>query len=146
MRVALTFSGAEVEEVLRRMANPDFTHAMKAGAILLRDSVRTNFQQHGRVGESGSILGGTGKWKVTHNPTPLIRQGMRGGLMASIQPSWDRSSAWASTNKPYAAAHNYGHKYERFTLLARPFLVIQQADIRNISGMLRSYLLTGSVR
>lgn len=149
MRVALTFTGDEAEAVLQRLANPDFTPVMKAGSVLMTGSVRTNFRVGGRVGEPGSILGGTGKWKVTNNPKPLIRQGMQGGLMGSLQPAWDRSSAWVSTNKPYAAAHNFGHTYEPreghpgFTLPARAFMVIQQDDITNILGLLRTHLLGG---
>lgn len=158
MRVELTFSSKEAEVALDRLATANFERPMQAASGILVGSVQTNFSVGGRFDRAGSIMGGTNKWLVTSNPKPLIRQGMNGGLMGSIQPAWDRTSAWVTTNKPYAAAHNFGHVYgarssllnrrvnNGFTLPARPFMVIQDEDVEDIIDLLRGFLLGAAAR
>lgn len=158
MLVRLEMNQGDAQAALKRLASDDFTEPMQAAALLLAASVRQNFRSKGRFDRAGSILGGDNKWKVTQNPKPLIRQGMRGGLMGSIQPRWVRSEAWAATNKVYAAAHQYGMPMgARSSLLthkqkaaggipARPFLVIQRQDVTDIVELVRGFLLGKSVR
>jgi len=108
MRIELTFSSQDARHTLAHLANGDLSRPMAAGAEILVDSVQQNFSDGGRYDRAGSILGGSNKWKVTNNPTPLIKMGMQGGLMHSIRGRSDNDSAFVSSDKPYAAIHNFG--------------------------------------
>jgi len=165
MKTSISIDRSQVDLVLHRLEHPNFERVMYAGARILSDSVQMNFEVGGRMGAAGSIMGGSTRWAITNNPKPLVRQGMQGGLMSSMQPNWDRSSAWVSTNKPYAAAHNFGHTFSArsygtrsslatrevlpkhasggYTLPARTFMVVQDEDIENIMELITGYLLGG---
>ena len=165
MKTSISIDRSQVDVVLHRLEHPNFERVMYTGARILSDSVQMNFEEGGRMGSPGSIMGGSTRWAITNNPKPLVRQGMQGGLMGSMQPNWDRSSAWVSTNKPYAAAHNYGHTYGArnygarsslatketlrphsfggYTLPARTFMVVQEEDIEAIKEVITKYLLGG---
>lgn len=152
MKTSISIDRSQVDVVLHRLEHPKFERIMKSASAILTASVQKNFRVGGRMGEPGSIMGGSSRWAITNNPKPLVRQGMQGGLMSSMQPNWDRSSAWVSTNKPYAAAHNFGHTYKEifgkpalggYTLVARTFMVVQDEDIENIKELITGYLLGG---
>lgn len=153
MRCELVFSRDEADVALQRLAKADLSRVMAAASRLMLQSVRKNFRDGGRYDRAGSVFGGEEKWLVTNNPKPLVRQGMQGGLMASIAQASDADTAWVTTDKPYAAAHNYGHTYaprsslmtrgvnQGFTLPARPFMVIQEEDIEDVKDLIRAHLL-----
>lgn len=122
MKLELLFDDRQAQQVLHRLATSDLSRPMAAIAEQMRGSVLQNFRDGGRYDRAGSVFGGSNKWAVTSNPTPLIQMGMRGGLMGSIQARSDAYTAWVTTNKPYAAIHNYGGEqtsYARSELFTR---------------------------
>lgn len=165
---------------------------MKAVSVMLAQSVRENFAAGGRYSSADSIMGGPNKWApVLHRESTvvkgrttvtarqrarlagtsvLMRSGMRGGLMASITASSSQSTAWASTNKVYAAIHNFGGKTKPHIIAprnakalafltgmqqvitrsvhhpgsnipARPYMVIQPEDVLDAQEILADFLL-----
>lgn len=153
MRAQLVFSSKEARMALAQLANGDLSRPMRAIALILQGSVRKNFSEGGRYDRAGSVFGGANKWKVTKNPTPLVRMGMRGGLMGSITPRSDTDTAYVSSDKPYAARQNFGAAVgARSSLLthktkkaggtpARPWAVIQTEDLEDAKDLLRAWLL-----
>lgn len=131
MRIELTFSSQDARHTLAHLANGDLSRPMAAGAEILVDSVQQNFSDGGRYDRAGSILGGSNKWKVTNNPTPLIKMGMQGGLMHSITGRSDNDSAFVSSDKPYAAIHNFGGSQ---TSYARSEIFIRNRSTQGIAG------------
>lgn len=136
---------------MRRLSQGNMAHPMAAISIMLQTSVEDNFAAGGRFDRAGSIFGGTNKWKVTNNPTPLIKTGMAGGLLGTFSHGSNQSAAWVSNNKPYAAAHNYGvDTAARSDLLtrsttramhlpARPFMVIQPEDLEDAQEIIERW-------
>jgi phage gpG-like protein len=64
-------------------------------------------------------------------------------LKKSIQSGSDSSSAWVSTDIPYAAIHNFGGKAGRghkVTIPARPFMVIPTQDQAAILRVIGNHL------
>lgn len=141
---------------MQRISQGNLSHPMAAISIMLQTSVEENFRAGGRYDRAGSIFGGTNKWKVTNNPTPLIKKGMAGGLMGTFAHGSNQSAAWVSNNKPYAAAHNFGvdmgarsnlltrSTARRMNLPARPFLVIQEEDLEDAQEIIETWAFGGN--
>lgn len=121
----------------------------------LRSSIVRNFEAGGRYERVGSFRGGSKRWKpVQGNSTPLVRSGL---LRDSIYASHTSNSAEVGTGLEYAARHNFGYEAgSRSDLLtrrvarggrttARPFLVVQEADMEELLDTTERYLLHGHV-
>ncbi|OGP23544.1 MAG: phage virion morphogenesis protein [Deltaproteobacteria bacterium GWC2_56_8] len=69
-------------------------------------------------------------------------------LMGSITSNPTSNSVEVGTNKEYAAIHNFGgeagRKSKRVTIPARPFLVLQDEDLKEIKETLENHLTGGS--
>lgn len=123
-----------------RLENP--SPLMRNISQIMLDAVEENFQQQGRP-----------RWKPLKESTKNRRkkQGLwpgkllqaRGSLAASLQAEYTQNSAIVSTNKIYAAIHQFGGKAGRnksATIPARPFLALRDDDIREIRDAIADYL------
>lgn len=112
---------------------------------LIKSSIERNFKEGGRYG-SGKFGGGSNKW------TKSKRAILQGGqtlqdtssmkLNVGVQVSSDGNGQFNVTltaGKVYSAAHNFGHP-SRPKLPARPFLVIQDEDLEDITQLVAEYL------
>lgn len=140
-----------MENLVQRAQN--LRPAMAAISEALRSSIVRNFEVGGRYDRAGSIMGGSNRWKeVKGNPTPLLKSGM---LRDSVHSSHSSDTATVGTSMEYAAAQNFGIEVgERASLMtrkvkkaggipARPFMVAQEADIKEAKAEIRAYLMGG---
>jgi phage virion morphogenesis protein len=116
---------------------------LPAIAELIESDIKDNFDAGGRWSGSGEITltsGGTTKWKPLAASTlkNKAKRGYRkilistGELRNSIEVRPQGNSIVISSNKQYAAIHNFGGqagRNRRTTIPARPFLVASQAVI-----------------
>lgn len=114
-------------------------------AETLRSSVEENFARESSRGPL--VSGGNGGvWaalapSTVKNRARLGKSGRKlqvtGQLLASISTQSSESEALVGTNKKYARYLNDGTK----KMPARPFMVIQQADLQEIQQTVNEYLL-----
>lgn len=113
---------------LRRRADGMRPLWQAVSQILLR-SVRRNFSEGGRP-----------SWKKRKRPAPhpiLIKTGR---LLASIKALANNQRAEVSTSVIYGPTHHFG----RVPIPARPFLVVQPEDEREIASAVERFLIRGS--
>lgn len=163
MQARLKIDASEASDGLEAMIH----RAQHMGPVMagiaegvMRSSVVRNFEVGGRFDRAGSIRGGTNKWDpVADNPTPLIRSGT---LRDSLHATSTEDTATLSASMEYAAAHNFGLPVgERSNLAqkknlkrkdapatrkaggipARPFMVMQDADIDEASDLIRDHIM-----
>ncbi len=150
----------------------DLNAPMHAIGETIASSVQKNFQVGGRFSSAGDWRGGTSKWKESKAAVKRGGQTLRksGQLMNSISHTAKDSSVEIGTNKPYAAAMNFGvdkdvnvkeherrivkrgrkrasgkttvRSHERkMNLEARPFMVVQEQDIEECIEILDNHIL-----
>ncbi len=141
-------------------------------AEVMKSSVDKNFMVQGRYSEPDSWMGGSSKWeplsvwtmfnkiggkkgfkksgslrakaKRTIASNQILQQS--GQLASSIQPFSSNGIAEVSTNKIYAAIHNFGGmagRGKKIKIPARPFMVLQAEDIQDSISLIESYLTRG---
>jgi len=116
--------------------------AMKIIGQIMRTSIVENFQKGGRPDAWEPLSDETLLTKK--GDKILINQGFAGGLMGSIHPEIGDDYVMVGTDKKYAAIHQFGGKAGRggkVTIPARPFLLIQDEDIDDITEELNDYLM-----
>lgn len=116
----------------------DLTPAMKRGGIVMLASVNRNFGESGRPSRWVPLAPGTVRQKARlgYSPLPLIRTGV---LRASISPSTSTNSLKIGTSVPYAKYHQLGTR----SIPARPYLVFQKQDIRELNQIVKEYIMGG---
>lgn len=122
--------------------------AMKIIGQLMRTSIVENFQKGGRPDAWTPLSDETLLTKK--GDKILINQGFAGGLMGSIgvenKGIYEVGDDYVmvGTNKEYAAIHQFGGKAGRgnkVTIPARPYMMIQDEDIDDITAELNDYLM-----
>lgn len=124
---------------------------------ILMTSINRNFQVGGRYGNDNPFGGGNKKW--VKSKRAILQSGMTlldtGQLAASIRVNvkfeGNKLKIVIGSNKTYAAQHQFGFKSRtstnvkrfksytkshKFTIPARPFIVIQNEDIVNIRNFI----------
>lgn len=110
---------AHLQGLVNRFENP--TQLMRIFGQVVVKSVRKNFDEGGRPSqwpESERVTFQGGK--------TLILQGMKGGLMQSINYQASRDEVRIGTPKIYGAVHQFG--YGPNNIPARPYLMVQDED------------------
>jgi phage virion morphogenesis protein len=116
--------------------------AMKIIGQIMRTSIVENFQKGGRPDAWAPLSDETLLTKK--GSKILIETGFAGGLMGSIHSEIGDDYVMVGTDKKYAAIHQFGGKTGRgskVTIPARPFLLIQDEDIDDITAELNDYLM-----
>ncbi len=127
---------------------------LPAIAELIESDIKDNFDAGGRWSGSGAttlLSGGTEKWKPLA-PSTLRQKAKRGyrkilvstgELRNSIEARPEGNSIVISSNKEYAAIHNFGGKAGKnrsVTIPARPFLVIQKETLEEVLELITDNL------
>ncbi len=124
----------------------DMSPVMKSIAAAMHDAVEENFEQEGRP-----------KWMPLAPATVKQREKLgyggahpilqrSGDLAKSIVPGHTATTAFVSTNWPYAAIHQFGGwagRGRKVYIPARPFLKLADDDIADIEGLIGTYLTKG---
>lgn len=134
---------AEALTRLRRKVG-DLHPIMDEIAETMRNSVEENFKQESSRGTlSDGKRGGVWKDLAASTLKARARKGktgkklqVTGQLIASIQTKTSNVEAMVGTNKKYARFLNDGTN----RIPARPFLVLQQADIEAFTRLVEEYL------
>jgi phage virion morphogenesis protein len=115
---------AEIAETLRSSVEENFA----------RESSRGPLASKAKVGAWAALAPGTLKNRARKGKTGKKLQ-VTGQLLASIQTKSSDVEALVGTNKKYARFLNDGTK----KMPARPFMVIQQADLQEIEQTINEY-------
>jgi len=116
---------------------------------LLVTSITKNFEVGGRYSVPGTWRGGSNKWQPLSPATLKRKRGNKilietTNLLNSINWQADIDSVEVGSNRVYAAIHQFGGKAGRgrkVTIPARPYLVVQQENLDEITDILGDYLL-----
>lgn len=111
-----------------------------AGQVLL-NSVRKNFRSGGRPDKWEK---NSPKTKKKPGEKILVRRGMAGGLMGSINYQAFTDQVLVGTNKIYGAIQQYGGRAGRnlsVFIPARPYLLMQPEDLSKIVRAFGRYLI-----
>jgi len=161
-------------EITRRIHNPK--PAMKIIGGIVRSSVARNFEKEGRPQKWAKHSKTTEK-RRGKGAKILRKTGFGGGLAGSVHYNAARNSVVVSSDKKYAAVHQFGSKKGSFgkflidigahkrtmqggtvvsvrahkrtvalpwgDIPARPFLMVQDEDWREIKTELSSFIITG---
>ena len=135
--VRINLDGAEkkLSEVSRRLNSLPWR---QAGEIV-KQSIHRNFNSGGAYKSEGSIQGGPKKWRPRKKTVtwPILKKSA--ALMNSIYVNAENDRVKVgSSGLAYNAAQNYG--YQKRNLPARPFLVVQDSDLRKIGILFKKYL------
>ena len=123
---------------------------LPAIAELIESDIKDNFDAGGRWSGSGEptlLSSGNTKWSPLAASTlrQKAKRGYRkilvstGELRNSIEVRPEGNSIVISSNKAYAAIHNFGGKAgknQKVTIPARPFLVIQKETLEEIRDLI----------
>jgi len=148
------------KEVQKRLSGmlarkKNMTPVMKVAGEVLRSSIVRNFEVGGRYSAAGSIIGGSRKWQPLsaiwialkkRNKTKILIY--RGKLMDSIAPRAGRDSVQIGTNRDYGGIHQFGGRSafgggRTAYIPARPYLVVQPADMDEISQAINRHIIGG---
>ena len=114
----------------------DMTSPLKKGGLIMLRSVDLNFQRSGRPKTWRPLAKSTLRWKIMHgySPFPLIRSGdLRRSFVYRVE---NRNRLLVGTAVKYAPFHQFGTR----TMPARPFLVFQRQDIRQIKELILKHI------
>jgi phage virion morphogenesis protein len=140
MQIHVSIQDSDILELLERLHGRvgNLTPAMRAIGETVRTSVERNFEAQGRPG----------KWL----PSQRVRKtggqtlSLTGRLRRSFSVKATGSRVSVGTNVVYAAIHQMGGKAGRcgkVTIPARPFLMVQDEDWREIERQLAEYITGG---
>jgi phage virion morphogenesis protein len=162
---------AEAEAALSGMAEraDALGPAMRPIGQLVVTSVQRNFEAGGRPNAWAPLSWttlmararkGKGGWVGMSRGKILLRQGMAGGLMGSINARVEGNAAIVGTNKIYAAVHQFGARAGEFgygyngrrhvkipwgDIPARPYLMLQDTDRPRIAQIIADFIAQGEV-
>jgi len=130
-------------ELKRRMG--DLSPLMKNVGETVLTSIRKNFEVGGRPKWPGLKLS-TIKQRTAQGHWPgkiLIRHGVSGGLLGSINYRAESDRVVLSANKVYAAIQHFGGQAGRghkVSIPARPYMLVQSEDWAEIKNLASLYL------
>jgi phage virion morphogenesis protein len=131
-------------ELKKRMG--DLSPLMKNVGEMALTSIRKNFEVGGRPSKWPGLKLSTIKQRVAQGHWPgkiLIRHGVSGGLLGSINYKAYPDRVILSANKVYAAIHHFGGQAGRAhkaKIPARPYMLIQKEDWLEIKKLAETYL------
>lgn len=115
----------------------DLTPVMETWGSIGRTSVVENFEDGGRPE----------KWQPAKDGgRTLFRKGFAGGLAGSVNYKAAQDHVILGTNKVYGAIHQFGGQAGRglkTTIPARPYLVVQDEDVKEMQAALMDFVLGG---
>lgn len=117
---------------------------MRNIAGIMQDSVEENFEKEGRPDKWEKLKPSTIKHRNKKGYWPGRILQMRGELAASITSKYDKNSAIVSTNKIYAAIHQFGGdagRNKKVKIPARPYLKLTDNDLKEIQILTENYLI-----
>ncbi len=143
--IEIKIDDKELNQVLDRLfeKTSDLRPLMKNIAGIMADSVEENFKQEGRPEKWAELTESTIKQRKKKGYWPGKVLQMRGELAASITSEYSENSAIVGTNKAYAAIHQFGGKAgkgKKVEIQARPYLILGEKDLNNISNAASKYL------
>lgn len=143
IEIKVAISDQEVKDLLQKMQDrgSDMTPAFKIIGEIVRRSIWKNFTSGGRPNKWLPNKPATLKKKK--GASPLIGQGMAGGLMGSITYAASRDRVEIGSPKVYAAIHQLGGQAGRgleVTIPARPYLMVQDEDWDAIKEAITTHL------
>jgi len=172
--VELKSNVKQVEQWLRRIAQRMGTPepGLRIMGEIVRTSVIRNFETGGRPKKWKGLKPSTLSRK--RGGRVLVGQGFAGGLMGSIHARVARDRVFVGTNKVYAAVHQFGARKGQFGTIttkvgahtrrgrtvrahtrqmkvpwgdipARPFLMVQDEDWREMNAALADYVVRGAI-
>ena len=103
---------------------------------LVKKSVQDNFVAGGRPT----------KWvpRTRKYPHPILRKSLK--LMNSIYVEPGKNKVAIGTRVIYQAVHQFGHNFsDGRSIPARPYLMVQPQDIKDIQVIFRRHILSGKV-
>lgn len=143
-----------LKEILRKAR--DLTPVMDETGDIIISSAEKNLEEGGRYSSPDSWRGGSKKFEDLADSTIKNRQRrgywpgkilvMRGEMAASISKTVTGDSVEVGSNKKHAALQHYGGKAGRggkVNVPARPWLVVQDEDLKEIKDAARHYLVKG---
>lgn len=134
MEIRIEVDKKDVEQLLSKLQNANFSVPLRDAAVYMKSSVLKNFEVGGRpkwVPLSKKTL--QEKLKKGYSPQPLIRTGR---LRQSINVSVSSEVASVYPGVWYGAQHQFGTKI----VPARPFLVFQPEDIDTVKEIFVRYI------
>lgn len=143
MKISVEMQDAELMAALTRLRRKtgNLRDVMDDIASTMQNSVEQNFKEEstrkpikGRGGVWQDLAPSTKKARAKKGKTGRKLQ-VTGQLLASLTTQATNDSAMLGTNKKYARFLNDGTK----KMPARPFMVIQEADVREFTEQVQDY-------
>lgn len=148
--IEIRIDNKAVEEALLKVASKceDMKPLMKNIAGIMADAVEENFEQEGRPDKWQELAESTIKHrkKTKHWPGKILQ--VEGQLATSITTQYDNESAVIGSNLAYAAIHQLGGqagKGKKVTIPARPYLNLNDADIKYISNVAYKFMFSCNI-
>ncbi len=131
-------------ELKKRMGN--LSPLMKNVGEMALTSIRKNFETGGRPRKWPGLKLSTIKQRTAQGHWPgniLVRHGVSGGLLGSINYKAQTDRVILSANKVYAAIHHFGGpagRGHKAKIPARPYMLLQKEDWLEIKRLAGEYL------
>lgn len=134
VKVTVTITDKELQKLLKKLSDADLSEPMKDIAAYMKASVLKNFEVGGRPEKWAPLSTKYLAWKKRqgYSSKPLI---LTGRLRQSINTSVKKNEARVFTGMKYGVYHQTGTR----KMPARPFLVVQDADIPVIKQILVNF-------
>jgi phage gpG-like protein len=107
-----------------------------AGVVL--GSVIANFEVGGRHSGKGNVMGGSQKWEPRKDNLSHKLLKKSGKLQAANYMEVHKNGFAIGNRLEYQAVHNFG--YPKRNITARPYLVVQEDDLRQIEDMMVEHI------
>lgn len=144
-QIEIKLNNKEIEKYLLELAQKaeNLRPVMKNIAGILAYSTEENFKTEGRPDKWIDLAESTKKQreKKGHWPGQILQ--VSGQLAASINTYYDNDSAVIGSNLDYAAIHQLGGqagKNKSVDIPARPYILLQKEDEKNIIDAITDYL------
>lgn len=137
----------ELKGIIRRMGHA--RPAMQVIGEIVQESIQRNFEEGGRPRKWKPLAPATIKQRKRLGKWPgriLVRSGTAGGLMGGISYRAFNDRVVAHANKVYAAIHHFGGKAgkgHKVDIPARPYMMVQDEDWREIKAALNDFVMKG---
>lgn len=143
--IEIKLNNTEIEKYLLELAKKaeNLHPVMKNIAGILAYSTEENFKSEGRPDKWIDLAESTKKQreKKGHWPGQILQ--VSGQLASSINTYYDNDSAVIGSNLDYAAIHQLGGqagKNKSVDIPARPYILLQKEDEKNIIDAITDYL------
>ena len=143
--IEIKLNNTEIEKYLLELAKKaeNLRPVMKNIAGILAYSTEENFKSEGRPDKWKDLADSTKKQreKKRHWAGQILQ--VTGQLASSVNTYYDNNSAVIGSNLDYAAIHQLGGeagKNQSVTIPARPYILLQNEDQKNIIDEITNYL------